>query len=89
MDAVPAAFTLPDLEFLNEDFWMYELDWMDLPESPTAVATVAVVPTARLNIPKLNNIEMLYDWIDDVRRMWCWQSRPHHPQRWLPSCYCL
>ena len=47
---------------------MYELDWMDLPESPTAVATVAVVPTARLNIPKLNNIEMLYDWIDDVRR---------------------
>ena len=35
LDAVPAAFTLPDLEFLNEDLWMYELDWMDLPESPT------------------------------------------------------
>ena len=66
-----AAHQPEAMELIEEDPFYFDFSEFDFPEllSPEVVNTVvAVVPTARLDIPKLTSIDNLFEWMEDVRK---------------------
>ena len=65
------AHLLPDVEMIDAEPDNFDYSEFDFPEllSPEVVTTVvAVVPTARINIPKLTSIDNLFDWMEDLQK---------------------